>query len=163
MTFEELDEILAVMPYAPFMVSLSEGRDNELTVKIAPSLVGESRNVTEEEVPNPQLRKILNDSHPIMLDTERVYEITFDRYIIYQVGNESFCSGNPNDEFSGGFLRVYTRSFLLDNLIRMTDAQICDDGSYYPAKWTHYQIITLNHIVDIISLGEPSVNFGIPS
>lgn len=159
MTFEELDEILAVASYAPFMLSLSEGRDNELTVRIAPSYVGESREITEEEVPNPQLRRILNDSRPIEIDSERAYEITFDRYIIYQVGNESFCSGNPNDEFSGNFLRVYTRSFLLDNLSRMTDAQICDDGSYYPAKWTHYQIITLNHIVDVISLKEPSVNF----
>lgn len=163
MTFEELDEILSVAPYAPFMLSLFEGRDNELTVKIAPSHVGESRDITEEEVPNPQLRNILNGSRPIEIDSEHVYEITFDRYIIYQVGNESFCSGNPNDEFSGGFLRVYTRSFLLDNLSRMTDAQELDDGSFYPAKWTHYQIITLNHIVDIISLGEPSVNFSIPS
>lgn len=159
MTFEELDEILAVEPYAPFMLSLFEGKDNELTVKIAPSYVGESRTVTEEEVPNPQLRGILNDSRPITLDTEHGYEITFDRYIIYQVGNESFCSGNPNDEFSGEFLRVYTRSFLLDNLSRMTDAQALDDGSFYPAKWTHYQIITLNHIIDVISLKDPIVNF----
>lgn len=163
MTFEELDNILAVAPYAPFMLSLFEGKDNELTVKIAPSYVGESRTVTEEEVPNSQLRGILNDSRPIVLDTERFYEITFDRYIIYQVGNESFCSGNPNDKFSGCFLRVYTRSFLLDNLSRMTDAQIDNSGCYYPAKWTHYQIITLNHIIDIISLKEPYVNFGDPS
>lgn len=159
MTFEELDKELEYSPYAPFIVSLSEGKDNELTVKIAPSYVGESREVTEEEVPNSQLRGILNDSRPIMLDTQRVYEITFDRYIIYQVGNESFCSGNPNDEFSGSFLRVYTRSFLLDNLSLITDAQVFDDGSFYPAKWTHYQIITLNHIVDVISLGNPNVNF----
>lgn len=163
MTFEELDEILAVAPHAPFMLSLSEGRDNELTVRIAPSYVGESREITEEEVPNSQLRGILNDSRPIEIDSEHVYEITFDRYIIYQVGNESFCSGNPNDEFFGSFLRVYTKSFLLDNLSRMTDAQALDDGSFYPAKWTHYQIITLNHIVDVISLGEPRVNFGNPS
>lgn len=159
MTFEQLDEIFAAAPYAPYMLSLSDGKDNDLTVKIAPSFAGESREVTEAEVPNRQLREIMNDSRPIMLDKEHVYEITFDRYIIYQVGNESFCSGNLNDDFSGSFLRVYTKSFLLDNISRMTDAQTLDDGSFYPAKWEHYQIITLNHIIDIISLEKPSVNF----
>lgn len=163
MTFEELDKILSNSPHAPFMLSLSEGRDNELTVKIAPSYVGESREITEEEASDSKLRAILSDSHPIMLDTERVYEITFNRYIIYQVGNESFCSGNPSDEFSGGFLRVFTRSFLLDNLSRMTDAQVLDDGTFYPAKWTHYHIVTLNHIISVISLKEPIVNFCSPS
>lgn len=156
MTFEELDKTFG--DYAPFMLSLSEREDNELTVRLAPSSVGEQREFSENDEPNPALRGLLNKSRPLLPETERSLEITFDNYIIYQVGNESFCSGDPNERFRGRFLRIYESSFLLDNISRITDAQTLGDGSYYPSKWTHYRIITMNHIIDVISVGKPIVN-----
>lgn len=156
MTFEELDNTFG--EYAPFMLSLSDTEDNELTVRLAASAVGEQRELSENDEPNPALRGLLNRSRPLLPETEREYTITFGRYIIYQVGNESFCSGDPNERFRGRFLRVYESSFLLGNISRITDAQVLEDGSYYPAKWSHYKIITLNHIIDVISVGEPVVN-----
>lgn len=159
MTFEELDKILENSQYAPFILSLSEAGDNELTVKLAASCIGECTEVTEENEPNTQLREILNRSKPLILDSRCIYEITFEGYIIYQICNESFYSGNPNDVFSGRFLRIYEKSFLLDNLSQMTDAQELDNGSYYPAKWAHYGIVALNHIIDVVSTNNPIVNF----
>ena len=155
MKFEELDRGLE---YAPFMLSLSDCTDNELTVRIAEAYAGEPCELTELDEPNAALRGILNRSRPLMPDEQRVYEITFDNYLIYQVGNESFCSGDPNSKYSGKFLRKYERSALLEHLGDFTDAQILEDGTHYPKEWTHYQIITLNHIIDVASLGEPTVN-----
>ncbi len=114
--------------------------------------------MSESEEPNAALRRLLNESRPLLVNEERVYEIVFDRYIIYQVGNESYCSGSPNDKFSGRFLRIYESSALLNRLGEFTDAQVLEDGSHYPGKWTHYGIVTQNHIIDAVSLGEPKVN-----
>lgn len=156
MRFEELDEILG--EYAPFLRSLNDNENNCLTLRIAPSYVGESREVSESEEPNDALRHLLNGSRPLVPDEESVYEIVFDNYIIYQVGNESFCSGDPNDKYTGRFLRIYESSALLNRLGEFTDAQTLADGSYYPGKWTHYEVVTQNHIIDMISLCEPKVN-----
>lgn len=158
MTFEELDGILSQAPCAPFMTSLSESGDNELTIRLAPSFAGDIGCGVAEEL-DPQLRKILSDARPLLPDKKCGYEIIFDRYIIYQIRNESFFSGSPEDKFSGQFLRIYQKSFLLDNLSIITDAQILNDGGFYPAKWAHYGIVTLNHIIDIISFNNPIVNF----
>lgn len=156
MTFRELDKMLG--EYAPFMLSLCEGEDNELTVTIAPSEVGERREFSEDEEPNPAIRGLLNKSRPILVNERRRYTITFEGYIIYQVGNESYCSGSPGNKFSGGFLRICESSALLNRLGEFSDAQILKDGTYYPGKWEHYEIVTQNHIISVISHREPSVN-----
>lgn len=159
MTFEELDKTLdALGGHAPFLLSLNDGEDNELTLRIAPSFVGEQREISESEEPNATLRRLLTESRPLLVNEESVYEIVFDRYIIYQVGNESYCSGSPNDKHTGNFLRIYESSALLNRLGEFTDAQVLEDGSRYPGKWTHYGIVTQNHIIDAVSLGEPRVN-----
>lgn len=85
MTFEELDKALG--KYAPFMLSLSEGEDNELTVMIAPSCAGERRGFSEDEEPNPKLRGLLNDSRPILPDEEWAYTIFF-RGLYYLSGRQ---------------------------------------------------------------------------
>lgn len=144
--------------YAPFLRSLNDNEDNELTLRIAQSHIGECREVSESEEPNDALRHLLNGSRPIVPDEENVYEIVFDNYIIYQVGNESFCSGDPNDKYTGRYLRVYESSVLLNRLGEFSDAQTLEDGSFYPDKWTHYEVIAQNHIIDVISLEEPKVN-----
>lgn len=166
MTFEELDkelERISSGSFAPFMLSLSEGEDNQLTMRISPSYAGEKRGVTEDEEPSSAIRSLLNTSRPLLPDEERVYEITFDNYIFYQVRNESYCSGDPNERFSGRFLRVYEKSALLERIGEFSDAQMLEDGTYYPGKWTHYEIVTQNHIVGVISVDEPIVNISSPT
>ena len=162
MTFEELDKELERISFgdlAPFM--LSEGVDNELTVRIAPAQAGEPCGITEDDEPNPALRELINKSRPILLDEKRAYTITFEGYIIYQVGNESYCSGDPRDRYSGRSLRICESSALLKRLGEFADAQILADGTFYPGKWTHYRVVTQNHIIDVISANEPIVNISI--
>lgn len=157
MTFEELDSKLA-SGFAPFMISLSEGEDNELSVTITPSDVGEQREFSEDDEPNPAIRKLLNDSRPILPNESEAYTITFEDYILYQVGNESYCSGSPRDKFTGIFLRIYENSELLEHIGELSDAQILADGTFYPAKWAHYEIVTQRHIISVISPNEPKVS-----
>lgn len=156
MTFEELDKALG--KYAPFLLSLSDGGENELLVTISPSEVGEMRELTEAGEPNPALRGLLNNSRPILPNEKLAYTITFEGYILYQVGNESCCSGDPRDSFGGRFLRIYEKSALLKHIGELSDAQILEDGTYYPGKWAHYEIVTQNHIISVISLDKPLVN-----
>lgn len=156
MTFRELDETLGA--FAPFMISLSECGDNELSVTITPSEVGEHRGFSEDDEPNPAIRQLLNRSRPILPNEEKAYTITFEGYILYQVGNESYCSGSPRDKFTGRFLRIYESSALLEHIGELSDAQILEDGTFYPAKWAHYEIVTQNHIISVISPYEPVVN-----
>lgn len=157
MTFEELDSHIGGV-YAPFLLSLCDGGDNELSVRIAPSYAGELREIGADEEPNAALRGLISASRPLLPDKKRVYEIVFERYIIYRVGNESFVSGDPNDMYTGKFLRIYEKSFLLDNIGALSDAQTLDSGEYYPGKWRHYEIVTQNHIISVISHNEPIVN-----
>lgn len=156
MTFQELDKKISG-GFAPFMIKLSEGEDNELSVTIMPSEVGEKCEFSEDDEPNPVIRGLLNDSLPILPNENEAYTITFEGYILYQVGNESYCSGSPRDKFTGRFLRVYESSALLEYIGELSDAQILEDGTFYPAKWAHYEIVTQNHIISIISYIEPSV------
>lgn len=156
MTFRELDETLGA--FAPFMISLSEGGDNELSVTVAPSELGENRELSESDEPNSAIRELMNKSRPILPYENTAFTITFEGYILYQVGNESYCSGSPRDRFTGKFLRVYESSALLERLGELSDAQVLADGTYYPAKWAHYEIVTQNHIISVISSNKPSVN-----
>ncbi len=156
MRFEELDEILG--EYAPFLRSLNDNEDNELTLQIAPTRVDKRQEVSESGEPNDALRSLLNGSRPLLPNKQSVYEIVFDNYIIYQVGSESFCSGSPNEKYTGRYLRVYEKSALLNRLGEFSDAQTLADGSYYPGKWTHYEVVTQNHVTDVISVGKPIVN-----
>lgn len=156
MTFQELDKKISG-GFAPFMIRLCEGEDNELSVTITPSEIGEQRGFSEDDEPNPAIRGLLNSSRPLLPNENEAYTITFESYILYQVGNESFCSGNPDDRFSGKFLRVYESSSLLERLGEFSDAQVLADGTYYPGKWAHYEIVTQNHIISAISYIEPSV------
>lgn len=157
MTFEELDTELS-SGFAPFMLSLSEGEDNELSVTISPSEVGERRGFSEKDEPNPAIRELLSSSRPLLPNEDKAFTITFEGYILYQVGNESYCSGNPRDKFTGKFLRIYESSALLEHLGELSDAQILADGTFYPGKWAHYEIVTQNHIISVISHNKPSVN-----
>lgn len=157
MTFQELDKKISG-GFAPFMIKLSEGEDNELSVTITPSEIGEKREFSEDDEPNPAIRELLNSSLPILPNENEAYTITFEGYILYQVGNESYCSGSPRDKYTGRFLRVYESSALLEHIGELSDAQLLEDGTFYPDKWAHYEIVTQNHIISVISSNKPTVN-----
>ena len=151
--FGDENENLAEMP---FVVSLTDSVDNTLTVKVALPMVGEvGEGACETGI--PALNEMLSRSRPVYPDTENVYEITFTHYIVYQTRNESYVVADNYEECRGKYFSVYTRSRLLDSLPQITIAQKSDDGSFYPGKWTHYEIAAQNHIIDVIATKPPSV------
>jgi hypothetical protein len=154
LTFEELDQLLGEQ--APFLSSLSDGPDNELQVVISAAIVGEVGTGIRPEVTGA-LRDILSECRPITPNSNAMYEIFFENYILYQTRNESFTSYAPEEIRSGNFLITFESSRLLDSIPLFSDAFHSDDGTYYPGPWKHYGIYTQNHIIDVISHCPPSV------
>ena len=85
-------------------------------------------------------------------DTCRKYKITFKHYIAYCVTNET-CAGAGNDEqFTGTLFRTYAKSQFLDYVAASTNGVPDTLGGY-----THYEVVTLNQIVDVAATREPEI------
>ena len=161
LTFQTLDSKLG--SHAPFLVSLSDGLQEELRVTIAGAEVGEPGDdipdfEETDEATKQALSEILAQTRPIECNEKCLYELCFHDYILYQIRNESYSSYGPEEAGQGRYLIIFEKSFLLSNLHTMTDAQVLDDGSCYPGKWTHYGICTQNHIIDVIALTAPDIS-----
>lgn len=154
MKFEELDRIIG--DHAPFLMSLSDGLQEELRLVIAAAEVGEAGSdipdlSDTDEATRNTLQEILARARPIEVNENRQYEICFSGYILYQIRDESFCSFDPGEIRHGRYLITFEKSKFLSYLSSVTDASQFKDGSYYPGKWTHYGIYTQNHVIDVIS------------
>lgn len=161
LSFEGLDLMLG--DHAPFLVSLSDGLQEELHIIIAAAEVGAvGSNIPDfegvDESTQQALHEILADTRPIEVNERRLFEICFHDYIIYQIRNESFWSGDPHEVRHGKYLITFEKSKLLSHLEEITDAQQSDDGSFYPGEWTHYGIYTQNHVIDVISHCPPVIS-----
>jgi hypothetical protein len=96
----------------------------------------------------------INDVYPIEIDkTLPVIHIEFDSYVSYSVFDESFHFVNQDDEFMGNSVRLFTKSTYLDFISKGTIA--LDVYSY--KKLFHYQIVCLDHIIDIVSFDKPTI------
>lgn len=140
---------------APFVLGISDDADNTLRISIAISVIG-TEGVGAENIEDSRVQVVLSNKRPVFPDKRHSYEIVFERYIMYQVRNESFCSRDSYEICKGKYLLIFERSRLLDQLQMITDCQF-DNGSYYPGKWKHYGIYTQNHIIDVVSQYEPVV------
>lgn len=140
----------------PTIISVVDNAENELRITLADSILGEE-GAGYTPTGYAELDEALSVSRPVHADSGNVYEILFPTYILHQVRNESYTGNDPYEVFSGCFLCIYTRSHLLDSLDTFTSVQKYSDDLYYPGKWTHYQIISYNHIVDVISVDAPII------
>lgn len=161
MTFEMLDARLG--GHAPFLISLSDGLQEELRVVIAGAEVGEpGAHIPDfadtDEATRRVLTEVLAATRPIEINEEHLYEICFHDYIIYQIRNESYSGYDEEAVGHGRYLITFEKSQFLSCLHRVTDAQVLDDGSYYPGKWVHYGICTQNHIIDVIAHEPPEIS-----
>lgn len=159
--FEMLDTIF--IGHAPFLISMSDGLQEELRLVIAAAEIGPVGGRIPElhesdEATRQALHKILADSRPIEINEQCVYEICFHEYILYQVRNESFCSYDPDEVGRGKYMVLFEKSKLLSRLGDFTDAQQLEDGTFYPGKWTHYCIRTQCHVIDVISHCPPTIS-----
>ena len=154
-TFRQADALLD--DSAPFLSVLEESPDNELHIKINVASIGEMEPEMLDGLTEP-VASVVGKCRPI-LPSSRVIDIRFENYILYQVRNESF-SRIERRARQGRFLATYDQSFLLKHLAEITDAQQGNDGSFYPALWTHYSVFTQNQVIDIISHCEPVLTIG---
>ena len=143
--------------HGPFLVSLSDGPDNELRVVIARAVAGEVGVRTKGDMSNGVLNDILSKCRPIEPDETALYEIYFENYITYRITNESYAVGDPEEISYGGYLAIVKKSKYLDRLDEIAGVFQLDDGTFFPGEWKQYGIYTQNHIIEIISHCSPVV------
>lgn len=154
-SFISLDQQLG--NHSPFLVSLSDGPDNELRIVIAPAVMGETGTRPIEDVDHEILHDILSKCCPIEPDETALYEIYFENYITYRITNESYAVGDPEEISYGGYLAIVKKSKYLDRLDEIAGVFQLDDGTFFPGEWKQYGIYTQNHIIEIISHCSPVV------
>jgi|ERR1035441_4218089 hypothetical protein len=85
--------------------------------------------------------------HPIEpTERSRLFEIVWDNYVVYSVGNESYSTRDESEEFTGRRARLYAKSHFLDYIYRATLA-----GNEYPGPLQHIQLVCECHIIDVVS------------
>ena len=149
--------------HAPFLISLSDGLQEELRLVIG---AAEVRDVDSDppdlddldEETGQRLREVLSNTRPIEISEQRAYEIRFPAYILYQIRNESYCAFGPEEACFGKYLMRFEQSRLLSHVSDFTDAQQLEDGTFYPGKWEHYCILTQCHVIDVIAHEPPVVS-----
>ncbi len=138
----------------PFLIKSEEGEDNCVRFTVSLSCVGE-KNPDIDDIEIEALKDILSKAALLCPDKNNTYEIRFERYLMYQVRNESYCSWDHYEIRKGSSFIIFEKSRLLDMLPVITDCQILADT--LPGEWKHYGIYCLNHIIDVISCNEPII------
>lgn len=98
----------------------------------------------------------LSGSRPVGFDDLcRIYEITFDSYVIYSIRNESCCTRDYSEVFTGHLFRVYSKSHFLEYVRTSTFTP-----EWFP--WAcgtpaHYEVICNDHIIDVFCVKEPKI------
>ncbi|MCR6663820.1 MAG: hypothetical protein NVV60_11930 [Luteimonas sp.] len=130
-----------------YLEAVSEPHANGLRLVLSEGIVSdktETLTIGDAEIP---------DVRPVeVTDSSRWFEVVWDTYISYSVRNESYCSWDKNEEWSGNAFRVYTKSMFLDFVSSSTFAS--DD---YPGPFVHYEIVCSDHIIDVASEHPPTV------
>jgi len=129
-----------------YLVDIGEPKDNVLRLVIEEAVLGAPKDVSLGGLPLPQARRIIST------DECFAYEIVFNTYIAYVVCNESFAGASPSEVFTGRHFRVYAKSRFLDYIQETTLA-----SNLHPGPYRHFEIVCLNHVVDVASVDEPSI------
>lgn len=97
--------------------------------------------------------RVIKDSFRVMLDdTLPTIQIEFETYIGYSIRNESYTVWDSEEVFEGKLFRIYSKSKYLDFIKASTIAT--ED---YPGPFVHYELVCLDHIIDIVSVSKPIV------
>ena len=128
----------------------------ELTLEV---IIAEAKAQAEIFVPRDrtEVEQLLVGSSPIETDsTCRIFRLIFDRrhMVSYTVLNESYgVYPKPPEEFTGKLLRTFSRSHLLD----FTKQTTCASDEYPGGVLQNYQIVCLNHVIDVICTAPPKI------
>ena len=129
-----------------YVTEIGEPSENELRVVVAEGLLGEPTRITFAS-------HHLGEGRPIeVTDASRSFEIWWPSYVAYAVRNESYWKVENGEPPLGDHLdRRYGSAFQR----YVAETTFADDE--YPGPLEHWQLTTLNHIVDVISVGAPIV------
>ena len=133
------------------MLSVTDSRHNKLIIILSIAKTGQ-KCITDDD--NTKLNEILKNAIPVQADGDNIYEIVFERYIIYQCRNESYTAFDDTEIRSGKYLVIFEKSKLLDYY---QDVIFDYDTDDIISQKKHYGIITANHIIDVISSLEPTI------
>ena len=130
-----------------FLAAISEPEENGLRIVVQEGLrAGETYDL---KVGSGTIEGIV----PIEVTEEsRTFEICWPQYITYSIRNESYCTWDKDEEWTGLAFRVYTRSKFLDFVTTATFA-----SPDYPGPFKHYEILCANHIIDVAAQETPVV------
>jgi len=138
--FEELDRQKNLL-----LTNIFEPEDNSLQLEISITDLDDVKEFTVNEINLGLVREITNNN-------TNIYKVFFPYYIAYSVVNESYDDNGLSEIYKGKSLRIYEKSNFLDYLKCETFAT-----DEYPGKFIHYQIVTLNHIINVASQEEPVI------
>lgn len=153
------EEISQGLSYnAPFLLSMTDNSENELSIIIAFAKIGEKgADLDPASYPagiSDKAKDMLLESSPIYEDGDQVYEIRFKDYVIYQCRNESYTAYDHSEVRKGSYLILFEKSHLLDYY---EDVLFDWDDAETKAKRKHYGIYTEFHIIDVISNSAPTI------
>jgi len=80
------------------------------------------------------------------------YKIIFKNYVAYCVTNETCAGSDPGEQFAGTVFRTYSKSRFLDYIAASGGGLIETLDGY-----THYEVVTLNQIIDVAATREPEI------
>lgn len=135
--------------YTIFVREISEPEENVLR------LVLQEADVSPETVSHNIGGTVIENLHPVEpTERSRIFELRWKQYIGYSVTNESFAAPDDESEVraSGRLFRIYLKSHFLDFVSRATIAT-----EQYPGPFTHFCVVSENHVIDIVSTQIPEV------
>lgn len=104
----------------------------------------------------PELNELYETAQPIASDQDcRLFEIIYTYPISYTVLNETYGKYPEAPEvFTGNLFRQFSCSHLLEITRKTTYASDDHPG---PLPLQHHSIVCLNHVIDVITTGEPEM------
>ena len=133
-------------PLDLYLTEIGEPSDNRLRIVVAEGLLGEPTMIDMEGVS-------LGEGRPIVIsDESQCFELHWDNYVAYAVRDESFWKAEDGEPARGKQLeRRFDSAFF-----RYVSATTFADDEY-PGPLEHWSLATLNHCVDVVSVGPPRV------
>ena len=129
-----------------YVTQLGEPSENELRIVVTEGLLG-------SPAPIEFAGHDLGEGRPIgITNASRSIEIKWDSYVAYAVRDESYWKAEEGEPSLADHLdRRYGSAFQR----YVSETTFADDE--YPGPLEHWCLTTLNHIVDVISVGPPMV------
>ncbi len=151
-----LDDLNAHEYVTVLSIEQSEKSDWALRIIAVEQRSGDPLSTMDLAEDSEPVRKLLEGARPIGTTPDcATYEICFPEYVIYTVLDESYSGAGgdvPSDRVGGPFAFSCRRSWLIDHVTRTTYA-----SDTWPGPLTHYQLLTSDHIVDVVTHTEPIV------